>query len=374
MRIDEIDKALKVEASADLADGVYLDVRNEPFDVYGLYDYKNQPRFCRMPEEVAKETWKLTTTGITDLMWHTAGGRVRFTTDSPYIAIRCKMKNVTFMPHMPLNGMCGFDLYETVDGRDRYINVFGVPFRGCAEEIGTISICPDHGYSSRIDVGQTGKMRSYTIHFPLYNDVESLEIGLHRDASVDHGASYKDVAPVVFYGSSITQGGCASRPGNAYENIFSAFRNIDHVNLGFSGSACGEVTMANYIASLNMSVFVMDYDYNAVNPWYLNQTHKPFYDVIRAVQPDLPILMISRCTGPDPCDNRARREIIYETYRQAVEAGDKNVYFLDGDTFFAGKYRSVYTVDGVHPNDAGFLKMAEYIGNLIDDIRADKAR
>jgi len=374
MRIDEIDKALKVESAADLADGVYLDVRNDPFDVYGLYDYKNQPRFCRMPEEVAQETWKLTTTGITDLMWHTAGGRVRFTTDSPYVAIRCKMKAITFMPHMPLDGMCGFDLYETVDGRDRYIDTYRVPFTRSDSEIGVISICPDHGFSSNVWVGETGKMRSYTIHFPLYNDVEKLEIGLRRDASVDHGAPYEDVAPVVFYGSSITQGGCASHPGNAYENLFSAYRNIDHINLGFSGSACGEKPVAEYIASLNMSLFVMDYDYNAVNPWYLEQTHKPFYDIIRAAHPDLPIIMISRCTGPDREDNLLRREVIYRSYKAAVEAGDPNVYFLDGDTFFAGKYRSVYTVDGVHPNDAGFYKMAEIIGNLIDDIRADKAK
>ena len=373
MRIDEIDKALKVESAADLEDGVYLDVRNEPFDVYGLYDYKNQPRFCRMPVEVTEEAWKLTTSGIRDLNFHTAGGRVRFTTDSPYVAIRCKMKNITFMPHMSLNGMCGFDLYETMGGRDRYVNVFGVPSKRYQEEKGKITFCPDHGYSSRIWVGETGKMRSFTIHFPLYNDVESLEIGLHKDASVDHGAPYEAGAPVVFYGSSITQGGCASRPGNAYENIYSAFRNIDHINLGFSGSACGEVPVANYIASLKMSVFVMDYDFNAVNSWYLNQTHKPFYDILRAAQPDLPIIMISRCSGMDPYDNRARREIIYNTYRQAVEAGDKNVYFLDGDTFFAGKYRGVYTVDGVHPNDAGFLKMAELIGSLIDDIRAGRA-
>jgi hypothetical protein len=123
-----------------------------------------------------------------------------------------------------------------------------------------------------------------------------------------------------------------------------------------------------------MSVFVMDYDYNAVNPWYLEQTHKPFYDIIRAAQPELPIIMVTRCTCPDREDNLRRREIIYRTYKAAVEAGDKNVYFLDGDPFFAGKWRGVCTVDGVHPNDAGFLRMAEIIGNLIDDIRVGRAK
>ena len=214
-------------------------------------------------------------------------------------------------------------------------------------------------------------MRSYTIHFPLYNDVDSLEIGLKRGSHVSHGAPYRPVPPVVFYGSSITQGGCASKPGNAYSNLISAALNVDHINLGFSGSALGEEPMAKYIASLPMSVFVLDYDYNAPSADYLNNTHEPFFRTIREQRPDLPILMISRCSFFEGEDARLRREVIYRTYRNAVEKGDKNVYFLDGARFFDNGNDLVYTVEGCHPNDAGFLRMAEVIGIELEKILAD---
>ena len=199
MRIDEIDKNLKVENALGLDDIVFIDVRRDPFSVYGLYDYKNQPVFRRLPEDVAMAT----NPGVHGLHIHTAGGRVRFSTDSPYIAIRCKMQSVTHMPHMPLIGMSGFDLYEHKMGVDTYIRSFMPNWD------------MKNGYESVQHIYNDGKMHDYTIHFPLYNDVISLEVGLKEGSALTGGAKYADIKPVVYYGSSITQGGCASRPGNA---------------------------------------------------------------------------------------------------------------------------------------------------------------
>ena len=118
------------------------------------------------------------------------------------------------------------------------------------------------------------KMRSFVINFPLYTDVCELYLGLEESAKVEAAPDYEIKVPVVYYGSSITQGGCASRPGTSYQAIISRRLNCDYVNLGFSGNAKGEPAIAEYIAGLEMSVFVYDYDHNAPNPEHLAADRK----------------------------------------------------------------------------------------------------
>ena len=352
MRIDEIDKNLKVETTLGLTDVVFTDVRRDPFCVYGLYDYKNQPVFRRMPEDVARAV----NDGVYGLHIHTAGGRVRFSTDSPYVAIRCKMQGVTQFPHMTLCGTSGFDLYEHQNGVDIYRGTFMPPV-GMKDGYASVQYP-----NSEAD----GRMHDYTIHFPLYNDVMSLEIGVRCDAQIGCGAKYLPLAPIVYYGSSITQGGCASRPGNAYQNIISAKRNIDHINLGFSGSARGEDAIADYIASLEMSVFVCDYDHNAPTPEHLEATHEKLYRTVRAAHPDLPILFVTKPDALYRPDDVRRRDIVFATYRKAYDENPKTAGFIDGHTLFGAEYHDACTVDTCHPNDAGFVRMASVIGAEIE--------
>jgi len=211
--------------------------------------------------------------------------------------------------------------------------------------------------------------RQVTINFPLYNRVDALYIGLEGSASVDQGAGYAFAKPVLYYGSSITQGGCASRPGNSYQAIISRRWNCDFINLGFSGSARGETVMADYIASLDISAFVSDYDHNAPDADHLAATHSNFIRIIRQKQPLLPIILVSK---PDfdqaPPENIRRRDIIYATYMQAINAGDRHIYFVDGQSLFGSEYRDCCTVDGCHPNDAGFVRMAEVIGQAVGKV------
>lgn len=54
---------------------------------------------------------------------------------------------------------------------------------------------------------------------------------------------------------------------------------------------------------------------------------------------------------------RQRRDVIRRTYENALKAGDKNVYFVDGDTLFGNSERTACTVDRCHPNDLGFERM-----------------
>ena len=127
--------------------------------------------------------------------------------------------------------------------------------------------------------------------------------------------------------------------------------------------------MAEYIATIPMSVFVMDYDHNAPDAEHLNQTHEPFYRIVRKAQPDLPIVMVT-CPDTDRIPERAdaHRAIIRRTYEKAVAEGDKNVYFVDGSTFFGKEERHLCTVDDCHPNDIGFLRMADVLEPILRNI------
>ena len=216
--------------------------------------------------------------------------------------------------------------------------------------------------------------REMMIHFPTYSDVSELYIGLAAGSTVGHGTPYKHKTPVVYYGSSITQGACASRPGNSYEAIISNELDCDHTNLGFSGSARGEDAIVDYICSLDMSVFVLDYDHNAPSAEPLEGTYEPFYNKFRASHPDTPVIFVTRPTfmndvgvSDDACtmDRIRCREGVFRTYMNALAAGDRNVDFIDGASLFNGPYADLCTVDSIHPNDAGFLRMAEKIGQSV---------
>lgn len=133
----------------------------------------------------------------------------------------------------------------------------------------------------------------------------------------------------------------------------------DYINLGFAGNCKAEAMMIQYLANLKMSVFVCDYDHNTPDAEYLQKTHLPLYRSIRAKQPNLPIVFLSAPTIIANMEEyAARREIIRESYREALNEGDENVYFIDGAELFAGEDWDSCTIDGVHPNDLGFYRMA----------------
>jgi lysophospholipase L1-like esterase len=142
---------------------------------------------------------------------------------------------------------------------------------------------------------------------------------------------------------------------------------LDHINLGFSDSARGDKAMAEYIASTPMSAFVYDYDHNAHNPQWLQDTHYPFYEIIRKAQPEIPIICMSRASmgkfnWPGRFENdEKRRLIIQETVRRAKENGDNNIYFIDGANAFGAPNPTDCFVDGTHPNDVGFHYMAKAV-------------
>ena len=354
MDIQSIDKNLKVETSIKKTDIVFYDCRDESFDIYGVIPPDgNENKFLRMPQAVADAT----NDGVKSLNACTAGGRLKFKTDSPYVAIHAELTGVSRMPHMAFTGSLGFDLYEVVDGKEKYVKTFVPP------------VAEQNVFEGVIELGGV-KERELVINFPLYSGVKSLFIGLSESASVGKASKYAYTVPVVYYGSSITQGGCASRPGNSYQQMICRRLSCDYVNLGFSGNARGETAIAEYIAGLKMSVFVYDYDHNAPTVEHLAATHKPMFDIIRAAQPDLPIIMASSTPTINNAD--ARFEIIKRTYDIAKSEGDENVYLIDGRRIFDGNCEDNGTVDGCHPTDWGFSAMAKAFGDVIESVIKNK--
>lgn len=351
--ITDIDNNFK-NKDAYRSDARFYDVKEKPFKLYGFVE-SDDKSFRRLPVDVAEKIGG----GVAYNYTHTSGGRVRFKTDSEYIILKAKFPAFTLIPHMPLTGTSGFDLYA--DGE--YIYTFNVP------------VVYD-GYDPVLDLKDgfesianfhCKKMRDIVINFPPYNNVDEVYIGISEGAELTEGNEYKHTKPVVFYGSSITQGACASRPGNTYFSIISRWLDTDIKGLGFSGSAFAGETIANYIADLDMSVFVYDYDFNSPNTEHLEKTHEQMFKIIREKNPVLPIIMASRVNVISE-ENKERYKVIEKTYNNAVANGDKNVYLINGMNVLKGIDKEMFTVDGIHPNDFGFYCMARAFGDIIKDL------
>ncbi len=342
--ISQIDRNFEVKTNIAKQDLRFYSALDAPFEICGVF-YENG-KFRRMPEQVARSVSE----GVYVLHTHTAGGRVRFRTDSPYVAIHAKMSGVGKMPHFALCGSAGFDMYIG----DRYVASYIPPF--------DIS----DGFEGVIDLGHGG-MREITINFPLYSNVDALYIGLAEGAWIQAPVPYAIQKPIVYYGSSITQGGCASRPGTSYQSFVERQINADYINLGFSGNARAEQEMVDYIKSLSMSVFVYDYDHNAPSIEHLRNTHEKMFLAIREQHPELPVVMMSRPKLYPSEEEMERLAIIRTTYENALARGDRNVYFIDGRDLMATAGNEG-TVDTCHPTDLGFFSMAKALVPVLEGI------
>lgn len=330
----------------------YYTITQPPMKIYGLAETGHQ-RFWRLSPEILEKMPQYDFLGR-----RAVGGRVRFCTDSPNISIRMTLAQTKEDINIPLSGSAGADLYL---GTGKLSTFLGY-------------IAPDIHTLEKITVDKTfskqGTMELVTINLPRNDHLLSMEIGVEETAQIAEAPAYTIPEPIVFYGSSITEGGCASRAGNAYTSIVSRWLDADYYNYGFSGSARGETAFAEFIASIpQMSAFVLDYDHNAQSVQELRETHGNFFEIVRTAHQNLPILILTRPdVDKDPEDSAQRRQIIYQTFCQAKQSGDQNVWFLDGAEFFGETGRAECTVDGTHPNALGFMRMAEKIYPVLREI------
>lgn len=343
--IEKIDKNLAIETAIEREGLTFFNIDNAPFEIFGVW--KENGIYRRMPEKVAENV----SAGVLDLSKQAAGGRVRFVTDSPYIAIQTEVIPYK-MPHYALSGSAGYDMFVEKGSEQRYAGSFIPPFQFKTT------------YESVKDFEDfDGSEQVITLNMPPYSTVKRLYIGIKEGSVLKSAPAYRNQKPVVFYGSSITQGACASKPGSTYQNILSRKFDFDYINLGFSGSAKGEDAMTDYIKGLDMSVFVMDYDHNANSLQDLKDTHSKMFWAIRNAHPTLPIIIMPRPKCYLTLWEQKRYDIIYHTYLEAKERGDDNVYFIDNQKLTA-LVKDSGTVDGVHPSDSGFLSMAMALEEL----------
>ena len=330
-----------------------INYKEDPIKVFGIPTWDEKKQLRRLPEELIRLfTGKLQ--GFPRVGTRCPGARLCFRTDSEKFKVKITLQTLT-----PDLGMSIFACQSAhvLIGERRNARFAGLVY-------------PDN-YDMKTfekEFTKDSKMEDVTIFLPMAEIISDVEISIEDKSTIEPPTPYKYSKPVLFYGSSITEGAHATRPSNAYSALLSNRLDFDYFNLGFSGGAKGNPELADFISSLDLSVFVFDYDHNAPDTDHLEATHEPFFKKIREKHPNLPVLMM---TSPDfdyATDKAKRREIVRKTYENAKAAGDRNVYFIDGETFFGNKDRHSCTSDTCHPNDLGHYRMAEVIEPVLREI------
>lgn len=289
---------------------------------------------------------------VRDPVWNlsksTAGLCVCFVTDATTISARWTLTSSNLaMYHMPSTGMSGLDLYARVDGTWRWVAV-GKPYKQTNENV-------------LID-GLPAEQREYLLYLPLYNGVTSLEIGLNDGAQMFKPAP-RPQKPICVYGTSITQGGCAARPGMAHVAILGRRLDWPMINLGFSGNGRMEPEMASLLAELETAAYVIDCLPNMTIEM-VNERAVPFVEILRMARPTTPIILVDNPPNQIGVPIAQRREALAAenralraAYEQLIAKGVEHLSYLSGEKLIGSDGDA--TVDGVHPTDVGFMRMAD---------------
>lgn len=347
--VEKFDKAMRANTGG-AADLVWHCPKSAPFQLAGFAWFQNDGVFRRMPLNPADKL----PAAVDSLANCTAGGQVRFQTDSRRLSVRVKLRGLADMRHMPATGQCGFDCYIG----PRYCNTTKYDHKQISYD------CP------LFELPES-ELRDITLYFPLYQGVEEVSVGLDAGAKIAPPPPFRLKQPVVIYGTSITQGGCAARPGMAFTNILSRRLNVEVVNLGFSGSGRGEPEVARTIATIPApACLVLDYDANSGLEG-LRKTFVEFIRILRAAHPRTPLLVIPRPSfaielfkPAERQDRLARRDFQKQTVAELRKTGDALIWFED----YVGSLPPAYqeaTVDGVHPTDLGFQLITDALEPIL---------
>ena len=325
-------------------------INESPIKVYGIPFFDKTKKLTRLPDELIEKLPNLDFLGR-----RVPGGRVCFRTNSENINIKVKFKTLSVDIGMAIYACQSISVFVGEKTSSKFLGIAPVPNYDVKEINGNFK--------------KSSEMEDVTILLPRNEILDTVEIFIDDNAEICPPTPYKYEKPILYYGSSITEGGISCNLANAYNAIISRHLDVDYINLGFSGNAKGELDMADYINTIDASIFVYDYDHNAPTKEHLEKTHEPFFLRIREKQPSIPILMMSRPYAVYGDDEKARREIVRRTYENALARGDKNVYFIDGEEAFREcEDRELCFIDTIHPNDYGFHLMARKIEPVIKAI------
>ena len=356
--IAKFDPRMAVEKGVVGSGGLlWIDGRDLPLEGKCFTDTDNF--YDRLPSNVTARV----NGGVRNMRHHSAGLQFRFKTTSPTVSFTW----VPYFPrlemdHMPSSGVSGIDVYtQDASGRWNYLKT------------GRVDLTKKKGpfFLNKLEIKPGTPI---LVNLPLYNGVREFKLGIVKGSTVSALPPRKSGVnkPVVFYGTSITHGGCCSRPGMAFVNIVGRDLDVPVVNLGFSGSGVMEFEMSEHLAAIDASCYVLDClwnmgmtkasDVNNRRGRNVDENYEPFIRNLRAKRPDVPIVMAERCDVYCRPQN-SQDSYIRALYRKLTAEGWKNLVYLPKDKMYTGDLEG--TVDGVHPNDWGMMSMGKAFGGAV---------
>lgn len=359
IKTEQLDQNFKINRFEE--DGeldYYYPATSNQMNVYGLLDRSN---LCRFPKEDLEKIEK-ENPNVCFLAKDTSGACITFQTNSKKLVLEATIGPIRLINSMPLTGITGFDIYIRKHNKWNYLNVTRVEY-------------PHNHIQFTLFDNFTGT-NEVLIHFPLYNSVENVRIGLTKGATMEPLEERKPT--IVIYGTSLTQGGCASRPGNSFVNMISRETNYNIYDFGFSGNGLGEQSVIDAICKIkDVDMFIIDYDANAGSTGSLFTTLEPIVQKVRKTYPSIPILIISRLPYvleeyfPYIREKMEKRRNFQENFVKTYRKIDENLYYLNGE-FLLGEAYHDYHADDIHLNDLGFRKLADSIKQKIVEILKEK--
>lgn len=350
--VSAFDSRMKISQSVSSSGLRWIDGRDIP--VEGRMFENVSHWYDRLPSNVTVKV----NAGVRSMKHHTAGMQFRFRTDSRKLVFKWTPFHARLaMDHMPSTGVSGIDVYRFDEKLGRWLYV----------------------KTGRINNSKGGSLEipwtpgdACLVNLPLYNGIKKFTMGVESSAYVKPLEPRKTGIdkPVVFYGTSITHGGCASRPGMSFVNIIGRNLDVPVVNLGFSGSGVMELEMSGHLAAIDASCYVLDClwnmrskkDKDKSSGRNVEENYEPFIRNLRAKRPETPIVMAG--LSDVYCrETKEKEKFVKDLYEKLVGEGWQNLVYLPGPGMYADDFEG--TVDGVHPNDWGMMALAKAYGNAV---------
>lgn len=311
----------------------------------GVAESEKESPYDRLPasykNKVRKPVW--------DLSKNSAGISLRFNSNSSSIKVKWALLNDTKMNHMAETGIKGVDLYCKVNGIWTYVNTGRPTAR--ENEASLIS-------------GLSTAEREFKLYLPLYDGTTKVEIGLENGSTITKPTADKKL-PIVFYGTSILQGGCASRPGMVFTSIISRKLNVDCINFGFSGNGRMDPPIAELISGIKASYYVIDCLPN-MTAKMVTDSVIPLAKTIRAKNPNTPIVFVENVEYTRAIFQASllksmneKNQALRTEFDKLVKGGMKDLIYISAAGSIGTDYEG--TVDGTHLTDLGYLRYADYL-------------
>ena len=307
-----------------------------------------------MQSQYRKELWEL---GMC-----TAGVAVRFSSDATVLGAKWTLLGNYTMAHMAATGQHGLDLYVLDNGKWRYLGT-GIPNNNTTN------------LSAILIDEMEGVEKEYLLYLPLYTGATKVEIGCEQSATISKPKenvlrSHKEMGyqPIVFYGTSILQGGCASRPGMAHTSIIGRALQTDVINLGFSGNAKCDKSILETMKRIDAKAYMLDFVPNMqIDTWASGTTlftdsAETFIAGLAAAKPEATIYIVEHQNSP---------VIVVPAHKETIDKHNKallaiynrqkvnhsNLVYIKSDGIIGNDGEG--SVDGTHLTDLGFMRLAE---------------